>query len=388
VDNAPWVLMRNNPTLQKLIRALSLATQASYAKAGMYLRSAWAWLRPRAAAASRSAVLYARTRDRRVSRAALLAVATTLGLLPLLVNSSSSFAEGLHAHDAVYSPRIDTQNVTVSHYVNWLYQPDADAISERTGCSQAAGAPGYVFLGLGRQVPGGSTAFGWDGRRTMADGLRHALNIFASALNECAKGGKSFVIVPMTSNYHLDDVALAGSFGTEWGDLIESLRETEKLAHVEFLGGWDVEPSWGSPVAARAWVDAYKLQTKSPLISGPSADGCPFGPGRTSCNNGWSVSDLVYVSWSIPGSVVLPQIYTPSGSMARQWANLADVAFDLGFTPAFGGPLVQALACAERGCNGTANDAATSYRQLREALDASRQSGSLPLPGASDIRWG
>jgi hypothetical protein len=318
----------------------------------------------------------------------MLAVSLVLGLLPLMVSSPSSFAEGLRAHDSFRGTEIAADSVTVSHYVNWLYQPDADAITTRTGCAQAAGAPGYVFLGLGRQVPGGSTAFGWDGRRTMADGLRHAITAFSTALNDCAKGGKSFVVVPMTSNYHLDDVALASSFGAEWGTMIESLRDSENLAHVEIRGGWDVEPSWGSPAAARAWVDAYRTRTSSPFVSGPSADGCPFGPGRVSCNNGWSVADLVHVSWVIPGSVVLPQIYTPSGSMARQWANLADVAFDLGLTPAFGGPLVQARACAERQCNGTANDAATSYEQLRDALDASRQSGSLPLPGASDIGWG
>ncbi len=315
-------------------------------------------------------------------------MAVTLGLLPVLVSSKDSFAEGLHAHDAFHEPTIDAQNVTVSHYVNWLYQPDADAITARIGCTQAAGAPGYVFLGLGRQVPGGSTAFGWDGRRTMADGLRHAIELFSKSLNDCAEGGKSFVVVPMTSNYHLDDKDLAASFGTEWGDLIESLRNNDRLAHVEILGGWDVEPSWGSPAAARAWIDSYRLRTASPIVTGPSADGCPFGPGRVTCNNGWTVADLAYVSWSIPDSVVLPQIYTPSGSMARQWANLADVAFDLGMKPAFGGPLVQALACAERTCKGTANDAATSYRQLREALDASRQSGVLHLPGASDIGWG
>jgi hypothetical protein len=380
--------MRNNPVLQNIVRTLNLAVSSASHMAAKAVRLVWSWSRPRAATVLRAAATYARTRDRRVARGAMLAVIVALGVLPVLASSEDSFAEGLHAHDARFEPTIDTSSVTVSHYVNWLYQPDADDITTRIGCTQAAGAPGYVFLGLGRQVPGGSTAFGWDGRRTMADGLRHAIKVFTTALNDCAKGGKSFVVVPMTSNYHLDDVALAGSFGTEWGALIESLRADERLAHVEINGGWDVEPSWGSPVAARAWVDAYRLQTASALISGPSADGCPFGPGRLTCNNGWSIADLAYVSWTIPGSVVLPQIYTPSGSMARQWANLADVAFEQGLTPAFGGPLVQAIACAERTCDGTANDAATSYRQLREALDASRLSKDLPLPGASDIGWG
>lgn len=317
-------------------------------------------------------------------------ITTALVAVAVVLAGSVPAALAAHLSDQRVEVSSSPDKPTNSRYVNWLHGETPEATSEQLGCTQAGDTnAGYVLLGLGRQIDGGATAFGWSGKTRDTAGLASAMVSFARGVQNCAKDGDRWHLVLMTSNYHLNDVALAGKFGKQWAELVETVRSEANSAAVEIHGGWDLEPSWGSPEAARAWTDAYVSNTKSQMISAPSADGCPTTANGESCNNGWTQGLLVYMMWGAqPGSAVLPQIYTPSGSMAKQWAFLSDTAKSIGIEANILGALTQSRACKGRSCDGTDIPPDVALSQLREAFSQSELSQDTEFVASSDIDWG
>jgi hypothetical protein len=317
-------------------------------------------------------------------------ITTALVAVAVVVAGSVPAALAARLSDEYVAVTSSPDKPTDSRYVNWLHGETPEATSEHLGCLQAKDTnDGYVLLGLGRQIDGGATAFGWSGKTRDTAGLASSMVAFAKGVQRCVQEGAHWHLVLMTSNYHLNDVALAGVFGKQWAELVETVRRSANSESVEVHGGWDLEPSWGSPEAARAWTDAYVSNTKSQMISAPSADGCPVTPNGTACNNGWSQGLLAYMMWGAqPGAAVLPQIYTPSGSMAKQWAFLSDAAVRAGIEPTVLGALTQSRACQGRPCSGTNITPDVALAQLEEAFSNSELSRDVTFVAASDINWG
>ena len=142
-------------------------------------------------------------------------------------------------------------------------------------------------------------------------------------------------------------------------------------------------------------VERFNLKPKIAMLSYSnfgSADGCPqtYGTDLT-CNNGWTIDDVLWVSSHGGGNVLaMPQIHTKSGSQARQWAVLAARAADMGMPLRLAAITVQTAACSQvrSGCPTTGVSAWDGWSQLRRAIDAIPKAVGTKVGAPMDIRWG
>jgi hypothetical protein len=161
---------------------------------------------------------------------------------------------------------------------------------------------------------------------------------------------------------------------------------------VRITGSVDLEPGWGPAGNARAWVDGYVSATQVRLWNFGSADGCPQSvSSKITCNNGWTIDDVLWVSSHAGDNVVaMPQIHTKSGSQARQWAVLAARGISMGKPLRLAAITVQTAACTQvrGGCPTTGVAAWDGWTQLRTYLDGNITTVGTPLGAPMDIRWG
>ena len=183
--------------------------------------------------------------------------------------------------------------------------------------------------------------------------------------------------------------ALAAQATTAWNTMDANWPQSHGIGANDF-------ESWGhgssSSTAARAWIDGYNGYSGRPFfVNNGSADGCPqsaFTSG-SACNAGLNAETIYHVSWGAAAAWPLPEIYTTTGSQAKQWKYLSLYGYtqhggSMSFTQ---GLMTQSGACAQNGgCSGTNNSPTTGWNQLNAQLDSdSRTAGN---PGApTDIRW-
>lgn len=148
--------------------------------------------------------------------------------------------------------------------------------------------------------------------------------------------GYSITLALGTSNY---GSSVTKAHGQEWGKLVNDLNSYIKLkgySSVRVVGASDIETAWNNPKITREWVDGYRSATDHMLCDYGDAGGMPQAPkGAASYisgagSNGWTLEDMWYVADggidTATGerfSFSLPEIYTPSGTQAAQWFNLA-----------------------------------------------------------------
>ncbi|GAB2489466.1 hypothetical protein GCM10027063_33470 [Promicromonospora xylanilytica] len=150
--------------------------------------------------------------------------------------------------------------------------------------------------------------------------------------------------------------------------------------------------AWGSTsglnAQSRTWLNGYNgVSGRRPLVNFGSADGCPTTsvPSAGSCNPGLTADTIWYLSTS-GAARPLPEIYTTSGSQAKQWKYLSLYAYARGAKLTFPGVMSQRGACEQRGCTGTDNTPAASWLQLNEQVDG--DSRTATDPGApTSIYW-
>jgi hypothetical protein len=157
-----------------------------------------------------------------------------------------------------------------------------------------------------------------------------------------------------------------------------------------------MERSWATTTKTRSWVDGYDSVNNRKLYDVGSADGCPqAGDGTVNgnCNNGWKQADILYVSWLASPAWPLPQIYTNSGSMAKQWRYIKLYGVvSLARTMNIQGSLTQWNACQENlgGPNACAadidNTPAQGWQQLQDQLNADARTAQT-LRWSTDISW-
>ena len=254
-------------------------------------------------------------------------------------------------------------------------------------CDQARKVrQGVVVLSFGKQVAGGANGFGLTISRAEIVATTSA---WAAGLAECGPG--PWEVALGTSNSGGVTAFNGYLGGRDWAGLVASAR-AESDPRVVIAGAVDLEPGWGPSGQARAWVDGYVRATGARLWNFGSADGCPqtFGADLT-CNNGWTVDDVLWVSSHAgPNVLAMPQIHTKSGSQARQWAVLAARANAMGMPLRVAAITVQTAACSQvsGGCPTTGISAWDGWSQLRSALDAQTTTVGFPVGAPMDIRWG
>jgi hypothetical protein len=137
-------------------------------------------------------------------------------------------------------------------------------------------------------------------------------------------------------------------FGREpkWGSRSNAVNTLSRYFHGHSIagGGQDFEPGFGQVGPARAWAAAFSANSPRRLYNFGSADGCPPKPapsGRRggSCNNGWTQSDIYYLSGQ-QNRYPFPEIYY-SGNVP-QWPAISLFAVQTGHQKLhFPGPVTQ-----------------------------------------------
>ena len=89
--------------------------------------------------------------------------------------------------------------------------------------------------------------------------------------------------------------------------------------------GSDMEPSWDGSLITKQLVNGDQSQGWALYYDFGSADGCPqSGSADGPCNNGWTVSDVGYVSFH-GLALAVPEIYHPANAnqwtVVRKWWN-------------------------------------------------------------------
>jgi hypothetical protein len=256
----------------------------------------------------------------------------------------------------------------------------------KAGCDQAKTVPqGVVVLSFGKQIKGGTNGFGTP---IAYQDILEVTRAFTAGILSCATGPWEVAIGTSNSGGVTAYNGLSG--GARWAQLVS---DAKIVAGPLVSGAVDIEPGWGPPGQARAWVDGFvRAAPQTRLWNFGSADGCPQTVSSDlTCNNGWTIDDVLWVSSHAgPNVVAMPQIHTQSGSQARQWARLAARALGMQQGLRLSSFTVQTSACRQvkKGCPKTGVSAWDGYMQLRAYLDASALTEGYPLGTPMDIRGG
>ncbi len=198
------------------------------------------------------------------------------------------------------------------------------------GCLFAKSQPDnqtYILLldfGAARIFPDGSTGTIDFGNATFKTGsILLALKEAADGYHNChLKGG---VIIEFgNSNYHMSNVGMSNA--DAWNAGYDQEQTAEDLSAYQDAHGYssqgagagsDMEPSYDGPMITKQLVNGAGAQYWALYDDYGSVDGCPTsGSSNGSCNNGWDVSDVGYVSFH-GLAVPLPEIYYAVS--ASQW---------------------------------------------------------------------
>ena len=254
-------------------------------------------------------------------------------------------------------------------------------------CDQARKVPrGVVMLSFGAQRSASTNGFGVAITNAQIVATTSA---WAAGLAECATGPWEVSIGTSNSGSVTQYNGYMG--GVAWAKVVAAaIAESDPRTVVS--GSVDLEPGWGPPGQARAWVDGYVRTTNARLWNFGSADGCPQSyTTDLTCNNGWTIDDVLWVSSHAgPNVLAMPQIHTQSGSQAKQWAVLAARALAMGMPLRIAGITVQTAACSQvkAGCPTTGVSAWDGWAQVRRSLDAISTTVGTKVGAPMDIRWG
>jgi hypothetical protein len=128
------------------------------------------------------------------------------------------------------------------------------------------------------------------------------------------------------SNYHMsnsgmskEDAYSAGYFQSLRAQNLYEYQQAKNYNRQSAAVASDIEPSWETAAMSKQLVDGVSGQGWALSYDFGSADGCASSGSNGSCNNGWTVGDVAYVSYS--GSAVpLPEIYYTVNS--DQWTTV------------------------------------------------------------------
>lgn len=276
---------------------------------------------------------------------------------------------------------------TYSHYMKTTDIGVLDAL----GCDEGAGRlSGVTVLDFGQPAYSGgkygTNIFGSNTFRSIAQ-IEAAARSWLTGWYRCSPSTPRIVLAVGTSNYR---GSTTYGHGRAWAGMINNLvawlGQRGYAWQEDVAGASDMELSWNTPAATRAWANGYgSIDTRAYYDFGDAAGCPPYG----SCNNGWRQEDVWYVSWGQPAAWPLPEIYTTNGSMASQWYRMSLYAYaNHSYRMNISGEMTQYGACMDvGGCtNGTDNQPYQGWTQLYNKLNADSRTAQ-PLRWSTDITW-
>jgi hypothetical protein len=198
------------------------------------------------------------------------------------------------------------------------------------GCSFATHQPDYqtdimlLDFGAARALGGGDYgAIDFSGATFNNASILLALEKAADGYHGChVKGG--VIIEYGNSNWHMSNVGMTAA--DAWNAAYAQEQTAETLARYQAAHGYtsqgagtasDMEPSYDGPLITKQLVNGATAEGWAIHDDFGSVDGCPTsGSGNGPCNNGWTVSDVGYVSFH-GVALPLPEIYYTVS--ANQW---------------------------------------------------------------------
>lgn len=283
---------------------------------------------------------------------------------------------------------------STSYYLKTTRPRTLDAM----GCSFARGVnkgsqptDALVLMAFGRPMlrrgEYGASLFGVHFATTSE--IRNAGEAFAGGFDRCVSGKREHTlrIVLGTSNY---GSRVSYGHGRAWAGMVNvanrNLAERGWDDRIDFAGGNDIELYWNGPKTTRAWVNGYDSVNEWPYYNFGDAAGCPpYGW----CTGAWTLEDVWYVSWGAAPAIPLPQIYTATGSMAKQWYRVSLYSQQKhGSHMAFAGVLSQRTACEQSrdSCRGMNIGPRRAWRQLSFLLNSRRETAQR-MRWSTDIAW-
>jgi hypothetical protein len=207
-----------------------------------------------------------------------------------------------------------------------------------TGLESTAGTAGCHFatdqpdaktdillldFGAPRPVSGGYGSIDFSGAVFSNASILLALKKAADGYHNChVRGG--VLIEYGNSNYHMSNVGMSNS--DAWQAGYDQGQVAQDLSDYQVAKGYgsqvagaasDMEPSYDAPLITKQLVNGATAQGWAIYDDFGSVDGCPTsGSSNGSCNNGWDVSDVGYVSFH-GNALPLPEIYYTVS--ANQW---------------------------------------------------------------------
>ena len=251
------------------------------------------------------------------------------------------------------------------------------------------GAPMLVNGVYGFDLPGGATGE----FRSRLDAASAAVH-FARGYRGCTAADRASTITLAIGTTNRGTQVRDNGYqqGRAFANFVRSITSQVAAAgasgQVTVTGAIDVEMDWNTFGDTREWYLGYDSLSNTTIYNFGDAAGCTQDGSTTACNNGWTQERVWWVSEGFALAHPLPEIYTNSGSMARQWYQLArytDARHSADMVIA--GTLTQFGACQQvGGCTTTDNTPSQGWTQLFDLLNADPAVRHRPRWSA-DIRY-
>ena len=256
-----------------------------------------------------------------------------------------------------------------------------------------------VVLAFGAMInaPNGFKFGQWSHNPITDDEAKQRIQQYAKGFYFCSDTDTdSFLRIAMGTNNDSGAVGpLAGKAMANRVDEANSWLDNNNYdSQTGAFGANDIELGYGPPGEARDWVDGYNNNTSTAFYNTGDAAGCSTtDPAGSECGTatypGWGANDVWYVS-DFANAIPLPQIYTSSESMAKQWKWLSIYAYQhQNGRMNIRGSATQHAACAQAGgCSGVNNTVSEGWNQLKEKLQSDNRSDQ-PTASllATDWKW-
>ena len=140
-------------------------------------------------------------------------------------------------------------------------------------------------------------------------------------------------------------------------------------------GANDMEISWNTPAATRAWIDGYNSVAQYPLYDYGDAEGGTHPP------NGWTPEDVWYKAYGATQNWPIPEIYYTANA-TQNWQPISLWAYqNKGRAIYFIGVLT------EHAADSTTLTPAQGWQALYSALNSDRRTAQSNIPYLTDITW-
>lgn len=205
------------------------------------------------------------------------------------------------------------------------------------GCSFAQHHPGgfrvmMLDFGAARKIDSNTWgALDFSGVRFSNPDILSALKSGADGHHNCWTGTGDTTIAYGNTNYNMSGVGMsttdawyAGYYQSERSLDLFNYQQSKGYNHQSSDAGSDMELSWDGQLITKQLVNGDTAQGWAIYYDYGDAAGCPSSGSSGSCNNGWTVGDVGYVSYH-GLAVPLPEIYytvnADQWTVIRRWWN-------------------------------------------------------------------